>query len=355
MMSARSRVVASAGGESPTGSCLPVDVLTGFLGSGKTTLLSRLLREPAFARTAVIVNEFGEVGIDHDLVETSDEQFVQLTTGCLCCRVRSDLVETLLELARRRSLGQVPPFERVVIETSGLADPAPILQALLLDGAVARDYRGGSVITTVDALLAERTLQAQPTARRQVAMADALVITKTDLDPAGAARLAERLRTLNPDAPVREARAGETDAGRIWQAAAAAVPPWRAARADAMDLPVDHLGRIGRWTLVRDRPLPAAALVLFLESLAEHCGDRLLRVKGLVDVVGEPRRPAVVQGVQHVFHPLRWLERWPSDDRRTRLVFIGEDVPDEWIAALLECLEAEVAAVESAIVSGVTR
>jgi len=331
---------------------LPVDVLTGFLGSGKTTLLSRLLREPAFARTAVIVNEFGEIGIDHDLVETSDEQFVQLTTGCLCCRVRSDLVVTLLELARRRSLGQVPAFERVVIETSGLADPAPILQALLLDGAVARHYLGGSVITTVDALLAERTLQAQPTARRQVAMADALVITKTDLDPDAADRLAQRLRALNPDAPVQATRAGASDAGLIWQVASAAPPPWREARVGGMDAPGEHLGRVGRWTLVRDRPLPAAALALFLEALAEHCGDRLLRVKGLVEVAGESARPAVVQGVQHVFHPLRWLDRWPSGDRRTRLVFIGEDVPGEWIDALLDCLEAEVASVESAIVAG---
>ncbi len=351
-MSLGTTTVAAISGRAGDSMRLPVDVLTGFLGSGKTTLLSRLLREPSFARTAVIVNEFGEVGIDHDLVETSDEQFVQLTTGCLCCRIRSDLVETLLELARRRTQGEVPPFERVVIETSGLADPAPILQALMLDPAVAQSYRSGSVITTVDALLAERTLDAQPTARRQVALADALVITKTDLDAGGSVSLHALLRALNPDAPIQSTRAGADDAGAIWATAAAAVPPWRVARTAEDSAHGDHLGRVARWILVRERPLPAAVLTLFLEALAEHCGERLLRVKGIVEVAGEPERPVVVQGVQHVFHPLQWLERWPSEDRRSRLVFIGEDVPGEWIGALLDSLEAEVVALESAIAAG---
>lgn len=328
---------------------LPVDVLTGFLGSGKTTLLSRLLREPAFARTAVIVNEFGEVGIDHDLVETSDEQFIQLTTGCLCCKVRSDLVETLLELASRRAQGRVPAFERVVIETSGLADPAPILQALMLDGALSHAYVGGSVITTVDALLAARTLEQQPTARRQVAMADALVVTKTDLDPAAGAALQDRLRALNPDAPVLPTRAGASDAAAIWSSAAQAVQPWRAVRTGGGGRPDDHLGGVDRWILVRERPLPAAVLPLLVEALSEHCGERLLRVKGIVAIDGEPQRPVVVQGVQHVFHPLQWLDAWPSADRRSRLVFIGEDVPGEWIESLLDCLVAEVGAVQASI------
>src|SRR5438132_5453248 len=177
---------------------IPVCVLTGFLGSGKTTLLGRLLKSPAFTRTAVIINEFGEIGLDHDLIETSDESFVTLQTGCLCCTIRGDLVLTLEDILRRRDAGTVPPFERVVIETSGLADPAPILHALMSDAGVSQRLTLAGVVTTVDAVNGLATLARQPESVKQVAVADRLILTKTDLVDGEADGLVDRLAGINP-------------------------------------------------------------------------------------------------------------------------------------------------------------
>ena len=187
---------------------IPVSVITGFLGSGKTTLLSRLMRDPAMGRTAVIVNEFGEIGLDHDLVETSTESFVQLSNGCLCCNVRSDLTATLADLAVRRGQGTVPPFERVVIETSGLADPAPILHSLMADAELNGLYALGSVVTVVDALLGLATLDAHETSRRQAAMADRVVLTKTDMAGAQTHAVSQRINALNPRVQIHQAVRG---------------------------------------------------------------------------------------------------------------------------------------------------
>jgi G3E family GTPase len=316
---------------------IPVTVLTGFLGSGKTTLLARLLRSPELARTAVIVNEFGEVGIDHDLVETSDESFVQLTTGCLCCRVRSDLVLTLQDLAARRASGEIPAFERVVIETSGLADPASILQALMTDPGVAEIYGLHNVVTTVDALLGAATLQRHEQSVRQAAVADLLVLTKVDLAPSGS--LVGELGRLNPGALVCEGTIAPAELldGQVHDTVArmAQLGAHAAGR---------HVEGMTSISFVRDEPISAVALALFLQALAEHSGEGLLRMKGIVHVRENPAQPAVIHGVQHVFHPPQWLDAWPGDDRRTRMVFIGSRVPSaRWAAALLDLLELEVA------------
>jgi G3E family GTPase len=322
---------------------IPVSVVTGFLGSGKTTLIARVLRDPAFARTAVIVNEFGEIGLDHDLIATSDETLTVLTTGCLCCAVRGDLVDTLLDLHRRCSEGTAS-YDRVLIETSGLADPAPILHALMTDRAVAAAHSLDTVLTVVDTLHADATLDRHPEARRQVALADAITLSKTDLAEPDAA-LEDRLSALNPTADrLRSADlspaslfAGATDAARSARFAALPDQPARS--------PFDrarHSGGIETFALLRERPVPALALTLLLQALSEHCGARLLRMKGLVDIAEMPGRPALLHGVRHVFSPPEFLPRWPTEDRRTRLVFIAQGVPRHFPARLLDAIEAEV-------------
>ena len=317
-----------------------VAVVTGFLGSGKTTLISRVLRDPAFARTAVIVNEFGEIGLDHELIESSDETLIALTTGCLCCAVRSDLVATLLDLQRRREGGEVT-FDRVLIETSGLADPAPILHALMTDRDIAQHFVIDGIVAVVDALHGEAALDRHPEARRQAALADSLLLSKTDI--AGPATLLrERLAVLNPGAAQHVAGdiaprllfAGSDVAARfaILPAAPVSNPFARAQHSDGVET----------FVLQRNRPVPALALTLLLEALAEHCGARLLRVKGLVHIEEMPDQPAVIHGVQHVFSPPDFLDRWPSSDHTTRLVFITQGVPRHFPIRLLDAIEHEV-------------
>jgi G3E family GTPase len=328
---------------------IPVTVLTGFLGSGKTTLLAHLLESPQFARTAVIINEFGEIGLDHELVETSEESFVELQTGCVCCAVRGDLVRTLEDILRRRDAGQVAPFERVVIETSGLADPAPILHVLMTDAGLAERLSLAGVATTVDAVNGPATLERQPESVKQVAVADRLILTKTDLVDGAPDDLAARLAAINPSAPVLRSHFGAIDAERLFDMAprtTRSVDAWLGRPADAHTHDHHHAGRhdgeITCFTVIREAPIRAAVLTLFLEVLAEHCGGGLLRLKGIVDVAESPGRPAVVHGVQHVFHPPAWLDRWPSADCRSRLVFIGRAISRGWVEALLAALEAEV-------------
>ena len=321
-------------------SALPVSVITGFLGSGKTTLLSRLLRDPAFERTAVIINEFGAVGLDHLLVESSDEQILTLEGGCVCCTVRGDLVRTASDLLARRAAGAVTAFERIVIETTGLADPAPIVHALMTDRDIADALRLQSVITTVDAATGVATLDAHPESVKQAALADCIVVTKSDLADPAANGLAERLRALNPAAPKLTALHGAVDATRLFQRAYD--PP----RYDATlyQAQAHRHGGINTFCLRRERPLHAATLSLFLQVAAEHCGARLLRLKGLVDVVESPGRPAVIHGVQHVFHPPVWLDAWPDEEHRTRIVVISQGLDAQWLQGLLEVLEDEVKA-----------
>jgi G3E family GTPase len=325
---------------------IEVMVLTGFLGSGKTTLLRHLLRQSEFSRTAVIINEFGEIGLDHELVEASTDSFVQLRTGCLCCKVRSDLVQTLDDMLRRRDCGEVAPFTRVVIETSGLADPAPILHTLMNDTSIAGRLALSGVITTVDAVNGMSTLGREQVSIKQVALADHLILTKSDL--AGTAAVLDRVAGLNATAPITLAHHGRIDP-RVFDCGAFGRLEVNAGRNDlghghAHGL---HDAEIATYAIVRDQPIHAVAMALFLETLAEHCGADLLRLKGIVNIMESPDRPAVIHGVQHVFHPPTWLARWPSEDRRSRIVCITRRIPRRWVELLLEVLDAEVAAVSA--------
>jgi G3E family GTPase len=328
-------------------------VLTGFLGSGKTTLLGHLLRQPGFSRTAVIINEFGEIGLDHDLVEASEESVIELQTGCLCCKIRNDLATTLHEMLRRRDEGSITPFTRVVIETSGLADPAPILQTLMTDAMIAGRIVLQGVVTTVDAVNGTDTLDREEISVKQVAVADRVVLTKTDLAGPRQLSLIRRLGALNATAPVLTARRGQIDPaclfdGRLYDPLTKSVDAQSWLRAEAISHgQANQRHDVDTYAIVRRDPIRAVALTLFLETLSEHCGTDLLRLKGIVNILESSDRPAVIHGVQHVFHPPAWLERWPSDDRRSRIVFITRGIPRAWVEALLEALDAEVAAVSA--------
>lgn len=324
---------------------IEISVITGFLGSGKTTLLRQLLSRPEMGRTAVIMNEIGDIGIDHELIEMSNESFVQLTTGCLCCQIRSDLVETLVELNRRRSTNGLD-FERVVIETTGLAEPAPILQALITDGDLAGAYILGNVVATADATNVFGTMTSYSECMRQLVVADKILITKPDLvDDGSIARVRAGLKELNPTAECFVAASGNIDPRDLFDSSPFHIPQerpdLREQRRQFEGLRL-HEHKTRSFTLTRKRSIHAVTLSLFLQALTENCGSQMLRVKGLVRIAEAPERPAVVQGVQHVFSPLEWLEKWPSEDHSCRLVFIVKDVSEHWVATLLDLLEAEV-------------
>jgi G3E family GTPase len=330
------------------GDTIPVAVLTGFLGSGKTTMLGHLLRVPEFSRTAIIINEFGEIGLDHELIEKSEDSVIALTTGCLCCKVRTDLAQTLQDLLRRRDEGACTRFERIVIETSGLADPAPILHTLMTDAAIASRLTLGGVVTAVDAVTGAATLERETISQKQVAVADRLVLTKLDLTAGDEGALRNRLSALNPSAPTLRAVHGRVDSESLFgsacydpKAKSLDVDAWLAQ--SPAHTHEHHDAEIKTYTLVRAEPIRAVALTLFLEALAEHCGADLLRLKGIVNIAESPDRPAVIHGVQHVFHPPAWLERWPSADRRTRMVFITRRIPRRWVEVLFDAIGAEVA------------
>lgn len=310
---------------------IPVLLVTGFLGSGKTTLIRRILADAAFARSAVIVNEWGEIGLDHELIGSADESLLEFSTGCLCCRVATDLGRTFADLARRGA----GKYDRVLLETSGLADPAPILHALLSDPAVRAGHVVAGTLTLVDARAGGVSLARHPEARRQVAFADRLLVTKTDL-VRDTGEIRAVLAGLNPAAPILAAAHGAVAPETLF---AASPPP---------SLPADpplalHSAGVESFALVREQPVAALALLLLLQALAEHCGSRLLRVKGLVNVTEMPGQPALIHGVQHVFEPPQWLPAWPGEDRRTRIIFIAERVPRHLPARLLAALEEEVA------------
>jgi G3E family GTPase len=330
---------------------IPVTVLTGFLGSGKTTVLNRLLRRPSLAGAAVIINEFGAIGLDHLLIEASEEQFTLLDNGCICCTVRGDLVATLKALNQRSRAGDVPDLTHVVIETTGLADPAPILHTLMAEPELAGRYVIAGVVTTVDAVNGWSTLDRYAEAAKQVAVADRLLITKTDLVSAEAlGALQRRLAALAPTARQSLAHDGEADFDIMDnQHLGAAADPDRIAAwpeiaehecgADCAHDHVHHHGHahhgIQSYSFVIDEPVEWAAFARWLDYVTALKGEDLLRLKGLVHVTEQPERPLVLHGVQHVFHPPVRLDAWPSADRRTRLVFIVRDIPRETIARTL--------------------
>jgi G3E family GTPase len=308
---------------------LPVSVVTGFLGSGKTTLLSRLLVHPAMGETAVIVNELGEVAIDHHLLRRVDERTVLLQGGCVCCSLRGDLADELRDLLDRRARGEIPRFRRAVVETTGLADPAPILATLLSDPMLRHQYRAEAIVTTVDAVNGLRQLERQPVSLKQAAVADRLLVTKGDLAGRDALRaLEERLAALNPTAPVLEISFGEIHPRRLFGRMGGSVPPVLAdyshsapeRRSETVvdGAPVHR--DVGAFCLTFDDRLDWTAFGIWLTMLLQSRGEDVLRVKGLLNVGAAG--PVLLNGVQHVVHPPIHLQAWPDEDRRSRIVFI---------------------------------
>jgi G3E family GTPase len=345
---------------------LPVILLTGHLGSGKTTLLNAYLRD-AGEPVAVVINEFGDVGLDHLLVRETQENLTLLENGCICCTVRSDLIATLRDLLARRDAGHVPPFRRVVIETTGLADPAPVVHSLMNDLALVMRYRLERVATTVAAIPGCATLDAFPEARKQVAFADAVAVTKADLaDAAALAALEARLRSLNPAARLMRLGDGADAASLIegggfdpavkgsdveaWLNAEAVAHdhrPGEACLLCATEAP-RHGDMIRSFCITRDRPIGWEAAAAWLEGLAADHGPNLLRVKGMLNIAGRPEGPVVVHGVQHLFHPPELREGWPGEDRRSRTVFITRGIRPDIVEAALQAAEAAEAILQAA-------
>lgn len=379
---------------------VPVSVLTGFLGSGKTTLLRALLRKPDMGDTAVIINEFGEVGLDHLLVEKSnDDGMIELSSGCLCCTVRGDLVRVMSDLSRKRRRGEINAFKRLVVETTGLADPAPILHTLMTDPLLSTSYRLDGVVTTVDAVNGAATLDNHMESVKQAAVADRLLLTKADIaEPSDVDDLRARLRTLNPGARLLTIRNGDAEPGDIMNAGlynpdtkttdvrrwlqdeayladphhhhhhhhhsddhghhhhayerghrhghdeppagdartpfAGPGPEHYAREQDAHDVN-RHDARIRAFCLTFDTPFAWATVVGALDALVVLRGSDLLRVKGILNVA-EVATPVVIHGVQHVFHPPAVLERWPDEDRRSKIVFITRDIAEAAVRRILK-------------------
>ncbi|MDP6346728.1 MAG: GTP-binding protein [Alphaproteobacteria bacterium] len=307
----------------------PINVVTGFLGSGKTTLLANLLRAPELADTAVLVNEFGEVGLDHDLLRGVAESTLLLDNGCLCCAIRGDLQTALRDLLSQRERGEVPHFRRVVIETSGLADPVPIAYTLLTEPVLQHHFRLGGITTTVDAVNAPAQLRDYPESVKQVAVADRLVLSKTDLStPDEVAALRRQLRQLNASAPIIEAAMDRphpaellTDDMYEAEGRAREIDRWLAAAADQDALDHQHADEIRSFALSYEGPLDWTAFGVWMTMLLHRHGENVLRIKGLLNVAGMPT-PLLINGVQHIVHPPSHLAAWPGDDRQSRIIFI---------------------------------
>ena len=351
---------------------IPVSVLTGFLGSGKTSLLNTLLKDPMLANACVVINEFGEIGIDHLLVETADENIVELSSGCLCCTIRGDLIDTLNTLVERRAAGTLKAFDRIVIETTGLADPAPVLHALMRDDLLLQRVKLEGVITVVDGFNGMATLDAHAEAVKQVAVADRIVLTKLDLLEGKEGEdmlfaIIARLRKLNPSARLLTTHRGEATAERLFNTGlydaakkSMDVQAWlsiegveRAEKSahgrqhahghhDHHHDVSRHDAHIRSFAFRDSRPISPQGLELFLELLTSYHGPNMLRMKGIILTSDDPSRPLAVHGVQHVLHPPVRLAGWPDGKPETRLVFIVKDIEKAAIEGLFKAFTDQI-------------
>ncbi len=337
----------------------PINLLTGFLGSGKTTLLARLLADPALSDAAVLINEFGEVGLDHHLVERIDDTMVLLQSGCLCCTVRGELAEAIKDLHSKRERGVVPPFRRIVVESTGLADPFPVLSTIKSDPVLRHHFRPGNVITTVDAVNGVSQLGTYVESNRQAAIADRLVVTKADLAPsADVSGLVETLRGLNPDAPLLLATDPSFDVGALVdQNLSLRATALQSTRGFYCETPVQlataaggvHQSAVTSFVMTVERAIDWTAFGIWLTMLLNRHGDRVLRVKGILNIAGEDR-PVAIHGVQHLVHTPVHMERWPDEDRRSRIVFIVDGLDIELLKRSFEAFALDRSPVGEAAV-----
>lgn len=350
--------------DAPRDDRIPVTLLTGFLGSGKTTVLNHLIRQPEFANTLVIINEFGEIGLDHALlVHTNEEIVVEMASGCLCCTIRGDLAKTLRDAPWRFARNGKRWFDRVVIETTGLADPVPVMHTLMLDEKVEPLYRLSAVVATVDAATALSTFEHQIEGLKQAALADLLLLTKTDLAPeAEAEEVRARLAALNPAAKIIRVENGAVAAEELFVAGlhnpeerSDDAKRWLAA--EAYDEKEHHHHEHGHHhhdvnrhdktieavCVTIDDPIPPDVFNMWMTLITAYRGPNLLRIKGLVNLIGE-KGPVVIHGVQHIFHPSISLDAWPDEDHRSRIVFIGRNLPKAKLEEAFRVLAAGDAA-----------
>ena len=323
---------------------IPVTVITGFLGSGKTTLLSSILKKKEMQKTAVIINEFGEIGLDHALIEHTDENIVELQSGCICCTIQGDLNKTLIDLFDKMMNGKVSSFNRILIETTGLANPVPIIHTLMSSIELIRIYSLDGVITVVDSINGEKTLDLHEESLKQLALAEKIILSKTDIvDKDEIKSLVYRIKEINPVSQIIFSRFGNIPLEEIFGLGAydpykksADVKNWLAAE-KYKDKKHHHHHDVNRhneniraFSMMSENPVNMIAFSFFRDVITAALGANLLRMKGIVNIAGE-ERPAVIHGVQHIFHPVQWLETWPDNDRRTKLVFITQNIKKEQI------------------------